>query len=203
MRWAFANRRSRTWLSRLPAAKRSPARLPPPWTVLRRIRPDNPMLSASSKFAAVLVVALCALARSPAAAHYSESCVVRFTVSYPSPAPGDIYHRGYSPPLTAHCNYLTGEELNARAADDLFAKRRVYVVIVWPRTGPSYIRLTQPLPLCGEVTEPGCADRISGKLFGHDHGYDLRGRAFRRTWEICQPGVVGRDCHATFRSWRH
>ena len=151
---------------------------------------------------AAVVVVVCALAALPAAAHYSEACVVRFTVEYPNSVPGEAHDRGQSPPLTARCNYLTGEELNARAGDDLFTERRVYVVIIWPRSAPSYIRLTQSLPFCGEVTEPGCADRISGRLFGRDDWYDPRGRALRRNWEICQPGVVGRDCQAAFGPWR-
>jgi len=160
-------------------------------------------MSIVSSTLVATVVGAFHLAVSPAAAHYSEACLVRFTVEHPSSVPGETYHQSQSPPLTARCNYLTGEELNARAGDDLFARRRVYVVIIWPRSPPSYIRLTQSLPFCGEVTERGCADRISGKLFGRDDWYDPRGYALRRTWEICQPGVLGRDCYAVFGTWRH
>ena len=50
---------------------------------------------------------------------------------------------------------------------DAFTQRyesgRTYIMIVWPISVPSVIRLTEPVP-CGLVTEQGCAERISGRL---------------------------------------
>ena len=144
---------------------------------------------------ALLLLTLAGLSTSPASAHYSEACWVKFSIHrYASDMSLGDYSGGRWPVYSVQCNYLTGQELNARAGTQEFANDRVYVVIVWPNWDRSYIRISQPMFLCGAATEPGCAERISGRLTGYDHGYDRYGRAFRRTWQICQSGFIGRDC---------
>ena len=121
---------------------------------------------------------------------------MKFRIEYPSPRRYDGYYSDtQSRVFAVSCNYLTGAELNERAGAKSFAESRIYVVIVWPRSEPSYIRIGQSLSLCGPVTEPGCAEPMSGRLSGYDVWYDRYGRAFRRSWDICQPGFLGRDCY--------
>jgi hypothetical protein len=146
---------------------------------------------------ALSALMLAGLTISPAAAHYSEPCWVKFRIDYPtsyryrasyySDAPQNVF--------SVTCNYLTGAELNGRAGYKRFDARRVYAVIVWPYSDPSYIRISQSLTLCGDVAAPDCAERIAGRLTGSDDYYDRRGRVFRRTWDICQPGFLDRDCY--------
>jgi hypothetical protein len=149
-------------------------------------------------------LALAGLVSAPAAAHYSEPCWVKFRIDFPSSyrnraayysdAPANVY--------AVTCNYLTGTELNARAGYKRFNTRSVYVAIVWPYSNPSYIRVSQSLPLCGDVTEPDCAERIAGRLTGSDDYYDRRGRVYRRSWDICQPGFLDRDCYRMLGGYR-
>lgn len=157
----------------------------------------------SHNLIALFALVLSALTISPAAAHYSEACWVKSRIEYPS---ARRYNSYYSDTLSrvfaVKCNYLTGTELNARAGAQRFAENRVYVVIVWPYSDPSYIRISQSLSLCGPVTEPGCAERISGRLTGYDTWYDRYGRVFRRSWDICQPGFLDRDCYRALGGWR-
>ena len=149
---------------------------------------------------AVVLFAIAGLDTSPAAAHYRETCWVKVSVDhYAVTRSHSSYSALRSPVYSVQCNYLTGLELNARAGRQKFADDRVYVVIVWPESGPSYIRISQPLFFCGPRAETGCAERISGRLTGHDHEYDWSGRVFRRTWQICQPGFIGRDCYGMMR----
>lgn len=141
-----------------------------------------------------LTLGFVGLQGSHALALYSEACFVRFSVDYPTTRRHDS-RTAQSRVFAVSCNYLTGEELNHRFREEGFSRDRVYVVILWPRSRPSFIRISQPLPFCGDVTESGCADRISGRLRGRDDWYDGRGRLLRRTWDICQPGFIGRDCY--------
>jgi hypothetical protein len=163
------------------------------------------MSRISRSLIALFVLALSMLTVSPAAAYYSEACWVKFRIEYS----GAYRYRGtYQSNPQSHvfpvtCNYLTGAELNARAGYKRFNARRVYAVIVSPYSDPIYIRISQSLPFCGDVTEPDCAERIAGRLTGHDDGHDRRGRVFRRTWDICQPGFIGRDCYTALGGYRN
>lgn len=162
------------------------------------------MTRISHSLIALFAIALSALAVSPAAAYYSEPCWVKYRIEYPA---SYRYRASYysDPPanvFSVTCNYLTGTELNARAGYRRFDTRRVYAVIVWPYSEPSYIRISQSLTLCGDVTEPDCAERIAGRLTGTDDFYDRRGRAHRRIWDICQPGFLDRDCYGMLRGYR-
>jgi hypothetical protein len=162
------------------------------------------MPQISRNLIVLFALALSALTISPAKAYYSEACWVKFRIEYSSTY---RYRNAYQSDTASRvfavtCNYLTGTELNARAGDDRFADNRVYVVIVWPYSQPSYIRVSQSLPLCGDVTEPDCAERIAGRLSGYDEWYDRRGRVFRRSWDICQPGFLDRDCYRTLGGYR-
>lgn len=146
---------------------------------------------------ALFALAFSLLTVSPAAARYSEACFVKFKIEYPSARRYTGYYSDttLSPVFSVKCNYLTGAELNARAGTESFADSRVYVVIVLPYSEPSYIRISQSLSLCAPVTETGCADSFAGRLSGYDAWYDRYGRVFRRSWDICQPGFIGRDCY--------
>jgi hypothetical protein len=148
------------------------------------------------RFVAPLVLAFMALSTYPAAAHYREACWVKVSIDrYAVAQSPSTFSNLRSPVYAVGCNYLTGQELNSRSGRQKFANDRVYVVIVWPNSERSYIRINQPIFFCGSATEPGCAERTSGRLTGHDHLYDRYGRVFRRTWQICQPGFVGRNCY--------
>jgi hypothetical protein len=168
------------------------------------------MSRISYSLIALYALALSALAVSPAAAHYSEPCWVKYRIEYSaSYRYRDSYgYRGtyQSDPRSrvfpVTCNYLTGAELNSRAGYKRFNARRVYAVIASNNSEPIYISITQPLPFCGDVTEPDCAERIAGRLTGHDNWYDRRGRVFRRTWDICQPGFLDRDCYRMLGGYR-
>ena len=156
------------------------------------------------RFAALLLLTFAGLTTSPAAAYYREACWVKVSIHSYASARSQSIHSGIRWPVySVQCNYLTGQELNARAGRQKFAHDRVYVVIAWPNSGPSYIRISQPLFFCGASTETGCAEGISGRLTGHDHGYDRYGRVFRRTWQICQPGFIGRNCYRALGGSRH
>ena len=147
---------------------------------------------------ALLLLVFAGLGSSTATAHYREACWVKVSIdSHAGRRSRSVFSAVQSPVYAVQCNYLTGQELNARSGAQQFADDRVYVVIVWPGSGPSYIRINQPLFFCTPAAEPGCAERISGRLTGHDHGYDWSGRVFRRTWQICQPGFIGRNCYRT------
>jgi len=153
---------------------------------------------------ALFVLALAGLSASPAAAYYSEPCWVKFRIEYPSARRySDHYSDTLSRVFAVKCNYATGAELNQRAGAKIFAEHRVYVVIVWPHSEPSYIRISQSLSLCFPETEAGCAEGISGRLSGYDAFYDRYGRVFRRIWDICQPGFLDRDCDRALGGTRH
>jgi hypothetical protein len=161
------------------------------------------MSRISGALIALFILALAGLTVSPAAAYYSEPCWVKFRIEYPSARRySNYYSDTLSPVFSVKCNYLTGAELNVRAGAKRFAENRVYVVIVWPYSEPSYIRISQSLSLCGPVTEPGCAERIAGRLSGYDAWYDRYGRAFRRSWDICQPGFIDRNCYRALGGYR-
>jgi hypothetical protein len=154
------------------------------------------------------LIALCALAVSaltvsPAAAHYSQPCWV---VPEGSAKYYSDWHRFYSEAhslfFAVTCNYVTGMELNARAGVKAFAHDRIYVVILWPRSEPSYIRINQALSFCGEVAEPDCAESMRGLLTGRDYWYDRYGRARPRNWAICQPGFIDSNCYKALGGWR-
>ena len=100
----------------------------------------------------------------------------------------------WSQVFAVQCNYLTGWELNARTRRKTYADDRTYVLIVWPNSEPSVIRLTES-NFCGVVTEAGCAERLSGRVTGRDEWRDAYGRLVRRTWQICQPGAFRRNCY--------
>ena len=167
------------------------------------------MTRISHSLIALFALALSALAVSPAAAHYSEPCWVKYRIeysakyryrdydgyggTYPSDPQSSVF------PVT--CNYLTGAELNSRAGYKRFNDRIVYAVIDSPYS-EIYIRIAQPLPFCGDVAEQDCAERIAGRLTGYDDWYDRRGRVFRRTWDICQPGFIDRDCYRMLGGYR-
>ena len=144
------------------------------------------MIKASwPRRAAMLLLLLVDFSTSPAAAHYREACGAKFSV----------YSGVWSQVLLAQCNYMTGHEINRRLHTTRYESGRTYIVIVWPISAPSVIRLTQPVP-CGLVTEPSCAERISGRLYGHDNWYRrATHQMFRRYWQICQSGSFGRDCY--------
>jgi hypothetical protein len=52
------------------------------------------------------------------------------------------------------------------------------------------------------VAEAGSAERNAGRLSGYDTLYDRYGRVFRRSWDICQPGFIGRDCYRMLGGYR-
>ena len=114
----------------------------------------------------------------------------------------DYYSEIQLPVFAVKCNYVTGAELNQRAGAKRFSESRIYVVILWPNSEPSYIRISQSLSLCGPVTEAGCAERIAGRLSGYDTLYDRYGREFRRSWDICQPGFIDRNCYRALGGYR-
>lgn len=162
------------------------------------------MSRISHNLIALFILVVVGLTASPAAAYYSEACWVKFRIEYPSARRNSGYYSDtLSRVFSVKCNYLTGAELNVRAGAERFAENRVYVVIVWPYSEPSYIRISQPLSLCGPVTEPGCAERIAGRLSGYDSWYDRHGRVFRRSWDICQPGFIGRNCYRALGGYRN
>lgn len=151
-------------------------------------------------FAAILFLAFAGVVMSPASAHYREACWVKVSFDGHSRARSrGSPHVFESPVFAVQCNYLSGQELNVRHRQRIFDEDRVYVVIAWPDSEPNYIRLSQSLFFCSPVAEKGCAERISGTLSGYDHGYDWYGRAIRRTWQICQPGFIGRNCYRTLQ----
>jgi hypothetical protein len=164
------------------------------------------MCRLSGSLIALFIFALGGLAVSPAAAHYSENCWVKPRIEYPSTYRRSGEYGYYSdiqlPVFAVTCNYVTGAELNQRAGAKRFAENRIYVVILWPNSPASYIRISQSLSLCGPVAEAGCAERIAGRLSGYDTLYDRYGRVFRRSWDICQPGFIDRNCYRALGGYR-
>ena len=144
----------------------------------------------------LLIAGVAAVCISPASAHYRETCWVKFRNHWDSSYSSgrSRHHDVWSQVFAVQCNYLTGSELNARARSNNYSNDRTYVLIIWPKSAPSVIRLTES-DFCGVVTEAGCAERLSGRLTGRDDWRDAYGRLVRRTWQICQPGSFRRNCH--------
>jgi len=153
--------------------------------------------------AALLMLPLAILAMSPAAAHYNEPCWVKVLHQFDrwSRRSGEwANYSVWSGVSAAQCNYLTGLELNERIRQKRYLDDETYVLIIWPNRIRNIIQL-KGLTFCGSVTEPGCAEALSGKLSGREDWQDEYGRRSLRHWQICQSGIFERDCYKVLR-WR-
>jgi hypothetical protein len=151
--------------------------------------------------AVLLMLPLAALTVSPAAAHYHEACWVRVlhdSYRWSRRTHEWGHHRVWSGVSAARCNYLTGLELNNRIRQRKYIDDETYVLIIWPDRTRSIIQLSG-LIFCGSVTEPGCAEALSGVLAGNEEWQDEYGRSSLRRWQICQSGIFERDCYKVLR----